>query len=122
MTHTADLAAYVPRLAGVHVLCVGDVMLDRFVYGRVDRISPEAPIPVLSVERESAMLGGAGNVVRNLVGLGARVSFVSVVGKDAAGREITTLVGQLAGVEPNLMVDAKRETTIKTRYVAGGHH
>ena len=122
MTGNADLAALVSRLAAAHVLCVGDVMLDRFVYGRVDRISPEAPIPVLSVELESAMLGGAGNVVRNLGGLGARAEFVSVVGKDAAGREITSLVGQLDGVEPHLLVESGRETTIKTRYVAGGHH
>lgn len=119
MTANADLIELVPRLAGARVLCVGDVMLDRFVYGHVDRISPEAPIPVLSVERESAMLGGAGNVVRNLVGLGAHPEFVSVVGRDQAGRDIATLVGQLENVEPHLLTDARRETTIKTRYVAG---
>ncbi len=119
MTINADLVELVPRLAEARVLCVGDVMLDRFVYGHVDRISPEAPIPVLSVERELAMLGGAGNVLRNLVGFGAHPEFVSVVGRDAAGREIATLVGQLANVEPHLLTDAKRETTIKTRYVAG---
>jgi D-beta-D-heptose 7-phosphate kinase/D-beta-D-heptose 1-phosphate adenosyltransferase len=115
----SDLVELVPRLAGARVLCVGDVMLDRFVYGHVDRISPEAPIPVLSVEREIAMLGGAGNVIRNLVGLGAAAEFVSVVGKDAAGREIMTLVGQLERVEQHLLSETKRETTIKTRYVAG---
>jgi D-beta-D-heptose 7-phosphate kinase/D-beta-D-heptose 1-phosphate adenosyltransferase len=115
----SDLVELVPRLAGARVLCVGDVMLDRFVYGHVDRISPEAPIPVLSVEREIAMLGGAGNVIRNLVGLGASAEFISVVGKDAAGREIMTLVGQLERVEPHLLSETKRETTIKTRYVAG---
>jgi D-beta-D-heptose 7-phosphate kinase/D-beta-D-heptose 1-phosphate adenosyltransferase len=119
MTGNADLAALVPRLSGARVLCVGDVMLDRFVYGHVDRISPEAPIPVLSVERETAMLGGAGNVLRNLLGLGAEAEFVSVVGKDVAGREIMTLVGQLKSVEPHLLVETNRETTIKTRYVAG---
>lgn len=115
----SDLVELVPRLADAHVLCVGDVMLDRFVYGHVDRISPEAPIPVLSVEREIAMLGGAGNVIRNLVGLGATAEFVSVVGKDAAGREVMTLVGQLERVEPHLLSETRRETTIKTRYVAG---
>jgi D-beta-D-heptose 7-phosphate kinase/D-beta-D-heptose 1-phosphate adenosyltransferase len=118
MTSHAELAALVPGMKGARVVCVGDVMLDRFVYGHVERISPEAPIPVLSIEREVAMLGGAGNVVRNLVGLGAEVEFVSVVGKDIAGREITGLVGELEGVDPHLLVD-KRETTIKTRYVAG---
>ncbi|HEX9464303.1 MAG TPA: D-glycero-beta-D-manno-heptose-7-phosphate kinase [Alphaproteobacteria bacterium] len=119
MTANADLATLVTRLKGARVLCVGDVMLDRFVYGHVDRISPEAPIPVLSIERDISMLGGAGNVVRNLIGLGAVAEFVSVVGRDLAGREITELVGQLEGVEPHLLTEAKRETTIKTRYVAG---
>src|SRR5690348_18511344 len=98
MTRNADLAALVPRMAGARVLCVGDVMLDRFVYGQVERISPEAPIPVLSIERDISMLGGAGNVVRNLVGLGAEPEFVSVVGRDTAGREVMELVGGLEGV------------------------
>ncbi|MGQ0663943.1 MAG: D-glycero-beta-D-manno-heptose-7-phosphate kinase [Pseudomonadota bacterium] len=119
MTANADLADLVERLQGVRVLCVGDVMLDRYVYGQVDRISPEAPIPVLGIERQVAMLGGAGNVVRNLVGLGAEVEFVSVVGKDAAGREITGLMGRLDGVAPHLLVESRRQTTIKTRFVAG---
>src|SRR5579859_499219 len=119
MTRNAALAALVPRMQGARVLCVGDVMLDRFVYGHVDRISPEAPIPVLSIERDISMLGGAGNVVRNLVGLGAHAEFVSVVGKDAAGREVMELVGSLDSVDSHLLSESKRETTIKTRYVAG---
>ncbi len=119
MTDHADLAAAVPLLAEARALCVGDVMLDRFVYGRVERISPEAPIPVLRIDREQAMLGGAGNVVRNLVGLRSHVEFISVVGNDLAGREVTQLVGSLDNVEPHLLVQAKRQTTIKTRFVAG---
>jgi len=119
MTDHSELAASVPLLAGARALCVGDVMLDRFVYGHVDRISPEAPIPVLRIERETAMLGGAGNVVRNLVGLKSQVAFISVVGNDLAGREVTTLVGQLEGVEPHLLVQKARPTTIKSRFVAG---
>ena len=121
MSPDPGLAAAVDRLAGARVLCVGDVMLDRFVYGRVDRISPEAPIPVLRIDRERAMLGGAGNVLRNLVSLGAAVEFVSVVGKDSAGHEVMRLVGDLDKVEPHLLVDAARPTTIKTRYIAEGH-
>ena len=70
MTERAELAGLIERLDGVPVLCIGDLMLDRFVYGTVDRISPEAPIPILRIAQESAMLGGAGNVVRNLVALG----------------------------------------------------
>src|SRR5882724_2049495 len=119
MTGTSDLVSAVGLLAQARALCVGDVMLDRFVYGHVDRISPEAPIPVLRIEREAAMLGGAGNVVRNLVGLKAHAEFISVVGNDLAGREVTTLVGQLEGVEPHLLVQTKRPTTIKSRFVAG---
>ncbi|MBL8571872.1 MAG: D-glycero-beta-D-manno-heptose-7-phosphate kinase [Phreatobacter sp.] len=121
MSAPQSLADVVDRLPGVRVLCVGDVMLDRFIYGRVERISPEAPIPVIRVDREQAMLGGAGNVVRNLVALGARVEFVSVVGKDAAGRDVMRLVGELPGVEPHLLVDPQRPTTIKSRFVADGH-
>ncbi|HEY9548626.1 MAG TPA: bifunctional heptose 7-phosphate kinase/heptose 1-phosphate adenyltransferase, partial [Kiloniellaceae bacterium] len=68
----SDLARAVERLAGVRVLVVGDIMLDRFVYGAVERISPEAPIPVLRIAEETALLGGAGNVLRNLAALGAQ--------------------------------------------------
>lgn len=119
MSQHSDLAAHVNRLKDVRVLCVGDLMLDCFVYGHVDRISPEAPIPVLRIEREMSMLGGAGNVVRNVVGLGASAEFVSVVGSDPAGREVTELVGQLDHVEPHLLVERQRQTTMKRRYVAG---
>lgn len=119
-TTRSDLAAAIERLKDAHVLCVGDVMLDRYVYGAVERISPEAPIPVLRMEREAAMLGGAGNVVRNLSALGAHVTFVSVVGNDQAGREISELVAAHDKHEPYLSVERGRMTTIKTRYVAGG--
>lgn len=118
MTELSFLAAQVERFKDVDVLCVGDAMLDRFVYGRVDRISPEGPIPVLRIERETAMLGGAGNVVRNLVAVGARPVFMAVVGDDGAGREVTRLVGELAEVDPCLVVEPGRRTTIKTRFVA----
>jgi len=95
-------------------------MLDVFVYGDVDRISPEAPIPVLRVRRDSAMLGGAGNVVRNLVALGAKPHFLSVVGDDQAGTDITRLVGEHGEVDPFLIIEANRQTTIKTRFFAAG--
>jgi D-beta-D-heptose 7-phosphate kinase/D-beta-D-heptose 1-phosphate adenosyltransferase len=120
MTERSDLAAFVERMAEVRVLCVGDVMLDRYVYGAVDRISPEAPIPVLRVERDSAMLGGAGNVVRNLSALGAACAFVSVVGDDAAGHQVKRLMGDADGVWPYILVEADRATSIKTRFIAGG--
>lgn len=115
-----DLHALLERLVQARVLCVGDVMLDRFVYGAVDRISPEAPIPVVKVQREAAMLGGAGNVVRNLAALGAQSAFVSVIGTDAAGTELEGLLAAMPNVEASLVSTRERATTIKTRYVAAG--
>jgi D-beta-D-heptose 7-phosphate kinase/D-beta-D-heptose 1-phosphate adenosyltransferase len=119
MSDTQAELDLIGRLQGGRVLCVGDVMLDSFIYGDVDRISPEAPIPVLRVRRESAMLGGAGNVVRNLVALGCQPHFLAVVGDDLAGREITRLVGEHGEVDPLMVVEPDRQTTIKTRYIGG---
>ncbi len=116
----AELMAAARRLARGSVLVVGDVMLDRYVCGQVERVSPEAPVPVLSVERELAMPGGAGNVVRNLGALGAAVAFVSVVGDDQAGSDLTGLIGGQPGVEPWLLVQGGRTTTTKIRMVAQG--
>lgn len=118
----ADLIAAVRSLRRASVLVVGDAMLDRYVYGSVRRISPEAPVPVLAVEREVAMPGGAGNVVRNLTALGAAVAFVSVVGDDQAGSDLTGLIGGQVGVEPWLLVQGGRHTTTKTRFIANGQH
>lgn len=116
---TGPLVDQVARLAGASVLCVGDVMLDRFVYGEVGRISPEAPVPVCRVTHESAMLGGAGNVARNLAALGAKVSFVAVIGNDAAGKDIKTLLAELPNVEAALITDKTRPSTIKERFIGG---
>ena len=116
----ADLAEAVGQLRRGAVLVVGDAMLDRYVYGRVARVSPEAPVPVLTVEREVALPGGAGNVVRNLTALGAAVAFVSVVGDDQAGSDLTGLIGGQPGVDPWLLVEGGRATTTKTRFVAVG--
>lgn len=116
----AALARAVRRLSRTSVMVIGDVMLDRYIYGLVERISPEAPIPILAVESERAMPGGAGNVVRNLTALGAAVAFVSVVGDDQAGSDLTGLVGVQPGVEPWLLVQSGRATTVKTRYVSNG--
>ncbi len=115
-----DLADAVRQLRRASVLVVGDAMLDRYVYGTVQRISPEAPVPVLTVEREVAMPGGAGNVVRNLTALGAAVAFVSVVGDDQAGSDLTGLIGGQPNVEPWLLVQGGRATTTKTRFIAAG--
>jgi len=115
-----DLADAVRQLSHSSVLVIGDVMLDRYVYGDVTRISPEAPVPILTVDREMTMPGGAGNVVRNLTALGAAVAFISVVGDDNAGAELTGVIGGQTGVEPWLLVQGGRITTMKTRYLAAG--
>ena len=120
MSPRPDLAAALERLAGAPVLVVGDVMLDRFLYGAVERISPEGPIPILRLERELAMLGGAGNVVRNLTALGAKSSFVALVGDDQAGLEVQRLVAEATGGGGHLLLDRGRRSTIKERYIAGG--
>ncbi|MGC2201433.1 MAG: D-glycero-beta-D-manno-heptose-7-phosphate kinase [Stellaceae bacterium] len=119
MPDKSDLLPHLERLRAARVLCIGDVMLDHYVYGQVERVSPEAPIPVLWVEREMKTLGGAGNVLRNLRALGAASSFISVVGNDEAGREIGRLVEAQDGAEAHLLVQPQRLTTVKTRYIAG---
>jgi D-beta-D-heptose 7-phosphate kinase/D-beta-D-heptose 1-phosphate adenosyltransferase len=103
------------------VLCVGDLMLDDFVYGEVARISPEAPAPVLAVRRSELVVGGAGNVACNVAGLGARCIFVGVVGEDDAGRTLATRVGSVPLIESRLVVDSSRPTTRKTRFVSEHH-
>jgi D-beta-D-heptose 7-phosphate kinase/D-beta-D-heptose 1-phosphate adenosyltransferase len=117
MSDKQRLAGEVERLHGARVLCVGDVMLDRYIYGDVMRVSPEAPIPVLKVRDERSMLGGAGNVARNLAAIGAEVSFVSVVGADEAGEEIASMLEALDGGRARLVRDGDRRSTVKTRYV-----
>lgn len=108
------------RAPDMRVLVIGDVMLDRFLYGSVERISPEGPIPVFTFERESRMLGGAGNVVRNLLSLGAQATFLSVIGDDAVGKQLLGLVEKEARLMPYLFTEKGRVSTKKTRYVAAG--
>ncbi len=116
-THS-NLAALLAQLAGARVLVVGDVMLDRFVYGAVDRVSPEAPIPVVRVLRETAMLGGAGNGLRNLTALGAAGQLLGLIGDDATGAEVKALVEAEGGAPAGLLVEPGRRTSIKERVVA----
>jgi D-beta-D-heptose 7-phosphate kinase/D-beta-D-heptose 1-phosphate adenosyltransferase len=112
----------IDRLQQARVLCIGDVMLDHYVYGEVGRLSPEAPVPVLAVDSETHSLGGAGNVLRNLAALGAGISFVSVVGNDDAGREVQNLLAALDGAEIHVLVQPQRKTTVKTRFIAVNQH
>jgi len=114
----ARLRRLLEAFAGVELLVVGDVILDEYLWGSADRVSPEAPVPVVHVEREALALGGAGNVARNVVALGGRCRLCSVVGDDADGRRVAGLLEDL-GVDPGgLVFDAGRSTTRKTRVVA----
>src|SRR4030081_1167720 len=103
------------------VLCVGDLMLDDFVYGEVSRISPEAPAPVLAVTKSELVVGGAGNVARNIAALGARCIFVGVVGEDEASRTLMRALAAESLIEPHLVVDPSRPTTRKVRFVSEHH-
>jgi D-beta-D-heptose 7-phosphate kinase/D-beta-D-heptose 1-phosphate adenosyltransferase len=114
------LVPFVEKLEGHRILCVGDVMVDRYIYGQVERISPEAPIPVLRIQREAVTLGGAGNVVRNIVSLGGQVDMIGVIGQDQAGYDLAKQLSSLPQVTSNLLTDSARPTTLKTRYVADG--
>jgi len=100
------------------IVVLGDIMLDEFVWGDVTRISPEGPVPVVDVRRESIHLGGAANVLANLVALGSRGSVIGVVGSDSAGERLRSSLAELGGQKDELIVDHSRPSTIKTRIVA----
>jgi len=100
------------------VLCVGDLMLDEFVYGEVSRISPEAPAPVIAARRSELNVGGAGNVARNIAALGAKCIFVGLVGNDAAGETLKAELAKETLIEPVLVTDPSRPTTRKVRFVS----
>ncbi len=106
-----------PR-AGVRVAVVGDVMLDRFLYGTVDRISPEAPVPVVTVAEETYRLGAAANVVHNLRSLGAEVDLVGVVGSDPAAKRVRGALRKLGAGGAGLLAARGRPTAVKTRVIA----
>jgi len=104
------------------ILCVGDLMLDDFVYGEVTRISPEAPTLVLAVSHSEAGIGGAGNVARNIAALGSRCIFVGLIGDDAAGLTLTNALAKFNdSIVPDLVIDRARQTTRKVRFVSEHH-
>lgn len=115
---SVSLATSLDKMAGHRILCIGDVMLDHYIYGHVERISPEAPIPVLRIDHKSMTLGGAGNVARNVAALGGLVDFIAVIGNDQAGYDVSKLVSGLPEISSYLLTDKTRPTTLKTRYVA----
>ncbi len=113
MTHASDLRQ---RLASARVLVVGDAMLDRYWFGAVDRISPEAPVPVVRIEREEDRLGGAANVALNVQSLGARATLLTVVGTDEPAKKLRELV-EAHGIATRLGADPKLMTIVKLRVI-----
>src|SRR6266700_1120326 len=113
-----DFDALSHAIVRQRVLCVGDLMLDEFVYGEVARISPEAPAPVIAVQRSETNIGGAGNVARNIASLGARCIFAGLVGDDDSGKRLMDALAEKAGIESVLVCDPSRPTTRKVRFVS----
>jgi D-beta-D-heptose 7-phosphate kinase/D-beta-D-heptose 1-phosphate adenosyltransferase len=116
----ARLVQIVEAFHGKRVSVVGDIMLDRFIYGRAERISQEAPVPVLEYIEESYCLGGAANVAAHMLSVGATANLVGLVGKDVAGAKLRELMRERGMASAGLITDTDRPTTEKTRVVAGG--
>ena len=106
------------NFSDISVLCVGDLMLDRFVYGEVERISPEAPVPVLRLTRTREVLGGAGNVVNNIASLGGRAVLIGLVGRDDPGARLRHILSRTPKVEGAYIETEDRPTVCKTRFIA----
>src|SRR6266478_8424194 len=118
---TKDRAEQITRqMRDSHIVVLGDVMLDEFLWGDVTRISPEAPVPVVDIKRESTHLGGAANVLANLLALGANACVIGVIGEDFGGERIRSSVREKSALQTDdlLIVDDSRPTTIKTRIIA----
>ncbi len=113
-----ELTDVVARFRGQPIAVLGDVMLDHYLWGQVDRISPEAPVPVVEVLRESYSLGGAGNVAANLTALGAIPAIVGLLGEDESGRRLLAELGRRGIATDHLVSDLARPTTVKTRVIA----
>ena len=102
------------------VLVLGDIMLDQYIFGSVERISPEAPIPIININKTKYLTGGAGNVLKNLNSLNIKASFISIIGNDIAGKTLKKNIEKLKNVEYALLIDKNRKTTCKTRYMSDG--
>jgi len=112
------LAATIDRFPAARVLVVGDIVLDHYIWGKVSRISPEAPVPVVNVTKEDLLLGGATNVVQNIHALGGSVSVCGVLGRDEAGSQVLQLLREQGIPVDGLIIEQGRPTTIKTRVIA----
>jgi D-glycero-beta-D-manno-heptose-7-phosphate kinase len=121
LTHSR-LQTIFQNLSGKRVAVVGDLMLDRYFWGSVARISPEAPVPVVEVESESTRLGGAANVANNIASLGGTPYMVGVVGQDDSGRALMSIVVENGFPTDGVLIDSSRPTTVKTRVIAHHQH
>lgn len=110
------------KIKDLKIVCIGDIMLDAFVYGSVTRISPEAPVPVMKTSHTDYMLGGVGNVAVNLLNLGANVTLFAMIGEDDAGKRVAEMLEQYPNLEAYVYVDKTINTTTKTRFVSGHQH
>jgi rfaE bifunctional protein kinase chain/domain len=121
-TNIADsvprLKRLIPRLRGKHIGVLGDLMLDRYLWGTASRLSPEAAVPVVDFAEQSECLGGAGNVAANIAALGARVEAFGVIGSDEPGRALQKCLRAAGIAEKGVLADSKRDTTVKTRIIA----
>jgi D-beta-D-heptose 7-phosphate kinase/D-beta-D-heptose 1-phosphate adenosyltransferase len=113
-----ELLETLEKMAGTPILVVGDLLLDRYTWGKVERISPEAPVPVVQVVKMEDRLGGAGNVVRNLVNIGVNVSVVGLIGDDSDGRAMMELFEKAGADASGVLVDPARPTVLKSRVIA----
>ena len=111
-------SSIISLLKKTKVFLIGDIMLDRYVFGKVNRISPEAPVPVFLTKSSKEILGGSGNVLSNLVSLGTQTSYLSIIGKDDTGTKIKNLLKKLNINNYSLIIDPLRKTTVKTRYIS----
>jgi D-beta-D-heptose 7-phosphate kinase/D-beta-D-heptose 1-phosphate adenosyltransferase len=112
------LTAYIDHFPSTRILVVGDIILDNYIWGKVSRISPEAPVPIVNVTQEDMLLGGAANVANNIRSLGGMVSVCGVIGHDEAGRQLLHLLQKQGILTDGLIADPSRPTTIKTRVIA----
>ncbi len=113
-----DYSEYIDRFPEAKVMVVGDIIVDKYIWGEVSRISPEAPVPVVKVEKETRMLGGAANVLNNMVSLGVKPYLCGVVGDDLNGRYLIDKIKKSGLITSGIIVDNNRPTTVKTRVVA----
>ena len=110
---------FLPDFSDLHIMVIGDIMIDRYISGSVRRISPEAPVPVLELQDTEDRLGGAANVALNLQSLGAQVTLLSIIGADDEGENLATKLDTITNLEHHLVRVNKRQTTVKTRVISG---